>query len=316
MTDPPLELREVRYFLAAAEAGSFTAGAQQLGIGQSALSQAIKLLEERLGVALFDRTERRVRLTAAGEEFLTQSHRVLTVAEEAQRAMRAFAGGDRGRLAVGVVQTINAYAMPRIIPALATKHPNVVLDVRELTADGIEESLTRGEIEVGVTFHPVSKPTLQIEPLGREELVLIAPRHHRLMKAGCVTANEAAAMDMVLLNRNFCTRRLVEGAFAAKSMPLRVVAEMNSIEGILGVVRASRLVTILPRLALQTDAGRGLGAVSIRGITLTRRLILLWRRGGYQSPMARFFAEQVRGELQRGATSPKGKSTEHQDEHR
>lgn len=288
-----IELREVRYFLAAAEAGSFTAGAQAMGIGQSALSQTMKLLEERLGVALFDRTERRVRLTAAGEEFLLQSRRVLTVAEEAQRAMMAFAGGQRGRLAVGVVQTINATVVPRIIPVLSKRHPNVLLDVRELTADGIEEALARGDIEVGVSFHPVAKPTLRIEPLGKEELVLIAGRQQRFADRDVISAVEATELEMVLLNNGFCTRRLVDRAFAEKGLLPRVVAEMNSVEGILGVVRTSRLVTILPRMALRTDAGRGLRGFSIKGVALARRLILLWRDGGYQSPMARLFAKEV-----------------------
>jgi len=254
-------------------------------------------------VALFDRTERRVRLTAAGEEFLHHARRVLTVADEARRAMAAYAGGQRGRLNVGVVQTINATVIPRVIPALSKSHRDLVVDVRELSADAIEEALAAGDIEVGVSFHPVSKPALQIEPLGREELVLIAARTHPIARNETISAADAAELDMVLLNQGFCTRRLAERAFAGKGLALRVGAEMNSIEGILGVVRASRMVTILPRLALRTDSGRSLRAITVKGVSLSRRLIFLWRNGGYRSPMARQFVDQVRGvltELQQG----------------
>ncbi|MDX2175528.1 MAG: LysR substrate-binding domain-containing protein [Candidatus Sumerlaeia bacterium] len=287
------ELRELRYFAAVAEELSFTRAASRCGVGQSALSQSVAQLEARLGVALFDRGERRVRLTPAGEVLLDRAKRAIAAAREAAEAMEPFSGGGAGRLRVGVVQTVNALAVPQVVGELARRFPAARFDVRELPAAGVEELVATGDLDLGVGFHPVARPTLELQPLAREEILLIEWRG-RGGPVPVVGAGDLAGRALVLLAPAFCTRRLVDAAFAEHGVRLDPTVETNSVEGALAMVRGNGFATLLPEMALRTHAGAGLSGSRIEGVPISRRLLLLWRRNGYRSPLAAHFAEELK----------------------
>ncbi len=293
MSGSDLELRELRHFLAVMEEGSFTEGARRCGVSQSALSQTIRRLEDRFGVALFDRGERRVTATAAGKAFAARARAVAVAAEEARGALASFADGTRGRVTVAVVQTVNAVLVPRLLGELTIASPSATFGVLELSAPEVEEAVASGEADFGVGFHPVSKPMLDLQPLGKEELVLVRSLERPALPDP-VPAAMLAELPWILLGKDYCTRRLVDAALALKGIELRPKVETNSIEGILSVVREGELVSLLPELSLQTVAGSGLVGSSVQGVDLRRRLLVLWRRNGYRSPLAVAFAKALK----------------------
>ncbi len=289
-----MEFRHLRYFLAVADALHFTKAAQGLPVSQPALSAQIKQLEAEVGVPLFDRVGRSVQLTRAGVIFREHARRALREMELAQTEIAEEEGLQRGTLAVGVVQTVNAYLIPDIVSRFSALHPRVLLKFDELSGPDIESRLQHGALDLGIGFAPAGSDRIECQPLFEEDFVLIASPRHRLASRRRLPLALLADEPLVLLPAVYCTRRLLNASFEQAGIHPRVTVEMNSIDGILATVRTSRLVTVLPRLSLGLKGNMALRSVPLLNPTPRRGVGLLWRKGGYRSGAAKALTEQVR----------------------
>lgn len=289
-----MEFRHLRYFLAVADALHFTKAAEGLPVSQPALSAQIKQLEQEVGVPLFDRVGRSVQLTRAGSIFREHARRALREIELAQVAIAEEEGLQRGTLTVGVVQTVNAYLVPEIVGRFSTLHPNMALRLDELSGPDIEAGVSSGLLDVGIGFVPVVSDHLEAQPLFEEDFVLVVASRHRFAKRRQLSLADLAEEPLVLLPGIFCTRRLLNASFERAEIHPKIIAEMNSIEGILATVRTSRLATVLPRLSLGLERTHGLRGISLKRPTTRRGIGLLWKKGGYRSAATRALADQVR----------------------
>ena len=289
-----MEFRHLRYFLAVADALHFTKAAEGLPVSQPALSAQIKQLEQEVGVPLFDRVGRSVQLTRAGSIFREHARRALREMELAQVAIAEEEGLQRGALAGGVVQTVNAYLVPDIVGRFSTLHPQVSLKLDELSGPEIEAGVKSGLLELGIGFVPAGSDRIESQPLFEEDFVLIAsPRHHFATRRHLRLAS-LADEPLVLLPDIFCARRLLNASFEQVGIVPKVAVEMNSIEGILATVKTSKLATVLPRLSLGLEGNDGLRGIPLKHPTPRRSLGLLWKKGGYRSGAAQALADQVR----------------------
>lgn len=289
-----MEFRHLRYFLAVADTLHFRRAADSLHVSQPALSQQIKQLEQQVGTRLFDRMGRKVQMTRAGTIFREHAQRVLREMESAQAAIDEHEGLERGTLAAGVVQTVNAYLIPDIVSCFSEAHPQVLLKIEELSGYEVVERVTEGRLDMGIGFIPTMSDRIESELLFEEDLVLIAPRRHRLATRHRISIVELAREPLVLLSQKFCARRLIDDSFRIAGVQPTVAIEMNSIEGILATIRTSQRATILPRLSLGKRPVVRLSAVTLINPTPQQRIGLLWRKGGHRSPAARAFAEQAK----------------------
>lgn len=289
-----MEFRHLRYFLAVADALHFTKAAQGLPVSQPALSAQIKQLEAEVGVPLFDRVGRSVQLTRAGSIFREHARRALREMELAQAAIAEEEGLQRGTLAVGVVQTVNAYLVPEIVTRFSALHPRVLLKFDELSGPDIESRLQQGALDLGIGFAPAGSDRIECQPLFEEDFVLIVSPRHRLASRRRLPLSLLADESLVLLPGVYCTRRLLNASFEQAGIQPRVTVEMNSIDGILATVRTSRLATVLPRLSLGLKGSAALRSVPLTNPTPRRGVGLLWKKGGYRSGAAKALTEQVR----------------------
>jgi LysR family cyn operon transcriptional activator len=284
-----IELRHLRYFLAVADMSHFTKAAAQLHVTQPTLSHQIRQLEGQLDLALFDRIGRRIRLTAAGELLLPHARRVFRELEEAQSALGELHGLKRGQLKVGIIQTVNACVIPEIVSKFSAAHPGVRVTCNEMFVDEVESGLESGKLDLGISFLPTIRAALEGERLFTEDLLLVVPAGHRFTRQPSVNLRELATVPLVLLSANFCTRQLIDRAFAEAEARPDVRVEMSSIESILSTIRESGLLSILPSLALcQRD--KGLVAVPITEPRPNRSVGLLWLRGAQRRAAAQAFA--------------------------
>jgi LysR family transcriptional regulator, cyn operon transcriptional activator len=289
-----MEIRQLRYLLTIAEESNFTRAAEKLYVSQSALSQQIQILEQELGTTLLDRSRRGARLTAAGEILCQHARRAFHELETAQIALNELEGLQRGSLVVGVVQTINAYLMPRIVARFAALYPAIRLTVQELPADEIEQGLESGKLQAGIGFIPTASSELDVEPLFVEDLVFIVPCQHPLAGQSAVQAADLSACPLVMLPRTFCTRRLWDASAQTAGIQPQVLLEMNTISGILSTVLHTGMGTILPELALADDKSGELLGIRIHNPTPSRTVGLLSLRGAYQCAATRAFMQLVR----------------------
>lgn len=289
-----MEFRHLRYFLAVADALHFTKAAEGLPVSQPALSAQIKQLEQEVGVPLFDRVGRSVQLTRAGAIFREHARRALREMELAQVAITEEESLQRGTLTVGVVQTVNAYLIPRIVTRFSTRYPHMSLKLDELSGPDIEAGVGSGMLDVGIGFVPVSSDRIEGQPLFEEDFVLVVSAGHRFATRRQLTLAALAEEPLVLLPSLFCTRRMLNASFEQAGIHPRIIIEMNSVEGILATVRTSKLATVLPRLSLGLERNQALRGIPLRNPTPRRGIGFLWKKGGYRSAATRALADQVR----------------------
>jgi LysR family cyn operon transcriptional activator len=284
-----IELRHLRYFLAVAEAAHFTKAAAALHVSQPTLSHQIRQLEGQLNLLLFDRIGRRVRLTSAGELLLPHARRVLHELDLAQAAL-----GELHELKRGLIQTVNSCVIPEIVSRFSAAHAGIRVACTALAVEEIESGLESGRLDLGISFFPPTRATLDGERLFTEELVLVTRTGHELARRRRLKMSELAGWPLALLGAKYCTRQLIDCAFAEANVRPEVKVEMNTIESILDTVRRSSLASVVPALALcQRD--EGLAAVELTSPKPHRGVGLLWLRGAQRRAAAEAFAK-VAGE--------------------
>jgi DNA-binding transcriptional LysR family regulator len=175
-----MELRHLHYFIAVAEELHFSRAAERLCISQPPLSQQIRDLEEELGVKLFERTKRHVHLTEAGKVFLDRSYLLLAQLEQAIAATQRIGRGEVGQLAIGFVDSAMYTSLPEMLKGFREQFPAVELRLQEMTTAQQIQALYDKQIDVGIVRSAISEPSLSVECLLPESLVLALPENHPL----------------------------------------------------------------------------------------------------------------------------------------
>lgn len=175
-----MDLRQLRYFLAVADAGHITRAAEQLGIQQPPLSQQVRALEARLGLTLFERHARGVALTAAGRLLQAEARRLVEQADALQRRMAQVAAGRQGPLRLGFTSSAAAHAfLPRVLRACRQQYPGIKLELAEFNAAELTEAILAARLDCGFLRVPVALPeSLGLETLFDEPVLLVLPNDH------------------------------------------------------------------------------------------------------------------------------------------
>src|SRR4051812_24202669 len=181
-----MELRQLRTFVAVAEELHFHRAAQRLYIAQPSVSQQIRTLESELGVRLFDRDRRSVSLTPAGGALLVEARDLLARADHAVAACRAAGAGERGTLRLSLTRSLTGGIAGAIVSAYRERYPEVELELAVGNTMIHVQQLHAGDIDVGFVRPPLDDPALEELPLGREPMVCVLPKGHRLTRRSTV----------------------------------------------------------------------------------------------------------------------------------
>lgn len=194
-----MELRQLRYFIAIAEHGSFSRAAARLHVSQPPLSTQVKNLEDELGVKLFERNNRGVTLTAAGTAFYEETRAALARLEHARtRALQADRG-DAGMLSIGFVSIADYGILPPALKSYRARFPSVDVELHELTTDAQIRELRAARLDLGIGLGPVDEPDLEFTSVLREELVLAAPSSHPAAKGDGAIDLRTLAKDSFII---------------------------------------------------------------------------------------------------------------------
>ncbi len=286
-----MEIRQLRYFLAIAQTEHLTQAARSLYITQSTLSHGLRQLEEELGVQLFERIGRRLKLSVAGESFRTHAGRALQELEAGRMALSDLSGLRSGFLNLGVIPTFLNTLVPAAVAAFSEAYPGVHVVVRDLRALEIEERLAAGELDLGLAFWPTSTDDIDCQPLFTEKLQLLVSPRHPLAKRTRLPIKALAGQALALLTVEFATRRKVDEALRAAGVTPHIPVEMESVEALIDVCRHSRLASIVPERAAQLAPD--MHALDLTAPALKRQAGILWRRGGSPSMAAQAFAHML-----------------------
>lgn len=204
-----VEIRQLRYFCVLAEQLHFTKAALLLNVAQPALSPQIKQLEEELTTQLLERTNRRVRLTAAGEVFRAKATRILEQIDHAARETARVGQGEAGTLAIGVVSTAVCSVLPELLRSFRRDAPNLAIDIREMEPGEQVEALRRETIDIGMLFLAIQDAAFDSVVVSRERLILALPTGHP-----AASAHQVRLMDLAgetFLIPRFAHRRRSRG---------------------------------------------------------------------------------------------------------
>ncbi|WP_053351273.1 LysR family transcriptional regulator [Leucobacter musarum] len=249
-----MELRQLRYFLAVSDELHFGRAAEQLHMSQPPLSLQISRLEHELGVTLFERSTRSVRLTAAGRHLQTRARAVLAELDEVRGELRDFTDGLTGTLRVGFVSSANSTVLPGVARRFRAERPGVTLELVPLTSSEQLERLRDGSLDVAIVRDEApgvsgrAASAIRTEVVYEERLVACLPRTHPLASAQEVTAHDISAVPMITYPRAMMSGfvdRVTQVLGEAGSVA-RVAEEVVHQETAIGFVAAGVGTSILP----------------------------------------------------------------------
>lgn len=285
-----MELRHLRYFLSIAEHQSFRAAAEELLVSQPTLSQQMKDLEKELGSPILERAGRGIRLTQAGVVFADHARRCLNVLAEGQSAIDEFDDLLRGRLRVGVVQTVGAYLMPEVVAKFTRDYPKIELRVEERSGGEIETGVADGTLDLGISFKPTGARELDVNHLFDEQMVLVVSRKHPFAGRKRIRLADLRDERLCLLTRDYCTRRIVDQSFSEAGVAPDVAVEVTSVEACVNIAAAGGPATILPQLAVSR---KSVSAIGIQQPVIKRTVCVLQGRGHAKLQIRSEFLERV-----------------------
>lgn len=268
-----MELRQIRQFVGVCEAGSLLKASAQLHIAQPALGQHITALEHDLQAQLFQRSSRGMRLTDAGRQFLEHAKVLLADAERARLAVQAHADLPQGEVAIGLPATVALAVTLPLLKACRARFPQIRLQIVEAYSGFLSEWLRLGRLDAAVVFGDHNEAGLLKTALLDEQLALVTPRAARPLPAR-VGLKRLSRVPLILPSRGHGLRRIIDEACAAESVPLDVVAEIDSLTAAQAAVEAGIAATVLSigSVAEAVRAGR-VDAATISHPLMSRRVV-------------------------------------------
>jgi LysR family transcriptional regulator, hydrogen peroxide-inducible genes activator len=277
-----MEVHQLRYFCAVSETGSFTRAAEREQVAQPSLSQQIMKLEEELGVRLFDRLGRSVRLTGFGQVFLPRARAILGELKAAKDEVAERQSAVAGPVSIGVIPTIAPYFLPLPLALFSRKYPEASINVSEDVTARLMDKLRAGQIDLAILAMPLRGHDLETFNLRTERLFAIMPRAHRLAKKRKIMLKELRDQPFLLLREDHCFRdTAIEVCKRARVVP-KVVFESGQFSSILAMVEAGLGISIVPEMAIEQRpdcayvsvaddrASRTIGVVTLKGRYLSR----------------------------------------------
>lgn len=256
-------MHQIEYFAAVADAMSFTGGARQLHVVQSAVSAAVRQLEHELEADLFVRYGRRIRLTPAGEALLPYARSVLAKIEAGRDAVDAVRNVVRGTVVLGTLTHTGPIDLVEVLGRLSEQHPDVVVKLRQTTA-GTQSSLAdirSGILDLAIVASPTDKvPGIVLEPLHSEPIVFICPKEHRLAKARAVRPEDLGDEVFIDFPEGWGSRMTVDAAFASAGAERAVQTEVVGFDMAIRLVERGFGVAFIAESALD-EAKPGVCAV-------------------------------------------------------
>ena len=280
---------QLRAFLHVAQEGRFSSAARGLGLSQSGLSRQLQSLEAELSVRLLVRTPSGAVLTDAGERFLPHARRALDALSAGTAELQQLSGTPSGLMTVGTLHTVGAYLLPDLAAAFARSYPEVRLRLSEDLASGLEESVSRGALDLAILALPVRRADLVAQKLWEEALVLAVPRGHPLAKLGRpVTLSEVVHEPWIVIPGMAGTRAL-EAACEAQGVTPKVALETDNAEAIRRMVERGLGVALVPELMARDHQARGFDVVQVAPGGPRRQVALVHRGEDYLTAAARAF---------------------------
>lgn len=289
-----MDLRLLHTFRMVVESAGITRAAERLHLSQSAVSAHIQQLEQRLGVSLFDRTSKGVRLTQPGEVLNGYSMRILSLVQETEEHLTSLRETRGNRVRLGATDGISSLYLPHTLQMFRREHPGAEILVREGKTTDLLQQVQQDELDFALIPTILASEAYEVTPLVDLELVVICARAHALASQSWVTLEDLVHHPLVLYETGCAYRHTIEMACVSLGQVPQVVMESSGLDSIRRAVESGIGVSVLPAASL-TDLRPGAFCVKpLRGVDVRLPVAMVNRKGRYLSAAARAMMEIIR----------------------
>ncbi|MGN7824526.1 LysR substrate-binding domain-containing protein [Chitinophaga sp. 22536] len=286
-----MELRQLAYFVKAAETAHFTEAAAAMYITQSTLSQQIKALETELGMPLFDRVGKHVQLTEAGSMFLLHARQILLDVEKGKQAIEGLQNLLTGELRIGATYAFTSLLLPALT-SFPEKYPGLRIFVHYGNTEELERKLRSSELDFVLAFHQLTPgKEFESQELFISKVVMAVSKKHPMAQLKEINLKSLDGMEMILASKGFSSRDFLSEVLEKHKVYPAVRIELNDVHALLSMLEGGHWVTLLNERAL--NGWKNLVAVPIAGKALLRKAYVLWQKGTYRKKAADLFVKEL-----------------------
>lgn len=289
-----MNLRQLELFSLVAELGNVTEAARHLYMTQPAVSQTIADLEESLGLKLFDRINRRMHLTFAGEVLYKYSRKILSQVEEAEAHMLEITNNRIGRLRLGASTTIGIYLLPMLVGQYKQKYQAIQSTFVIDNTTVVEEMLLDNRLDMGFVEGLVHSAEIVVQKVKDDELWLICSPQHQWAVQGrtVIGPEEIEGQPLILREQGSGTREVVEKVLQQHKVNYHTWHVLNNTEAIKRAVMADIGIAFVSQLAVEEEINCGrLARIKIKDIPISREFRLIWHKDKYHTPLLKTFID-------------------------
>lgn len=285
-----LELRQIKYFIEVAKREHVTKAAENLHVAQSAVSRQIVNLEKELGVDLFIRKGRSVKLTAVGKVFLEHIELAMKAIDDATQVVDEYLDPKKGTIHIGFPSSLTTYILPTAISAFREKYPDVQFSLNQSSYHGLTEAVTKGEVNIAL-LGPVPTDLEEMEGtvLFNEKMVALLPLTHRLAKKADISLYELKDDSFVLFPEGYILRESVVEHCERINFSPKVSFEGEDIDTIKGLVSAGLGISIIPEITLVDTLPRQTVMIPVTDPPFTRTVGMVISKTRHLLPTEKLF---------------------------
>ena len=288
-----MELRHLRYFVAVAEEQNVSRAANRLHVSQPPLSRQIRDLETEMGVALFEHSAKAIRLTEAGQIFLSEARAALQRVDDAVAFTKAVAHRKRHQVRVGHSASATVEILPRALRAFQRTNPQVRVELRVMSTEDMLRALRSGDLDVALLVYgsPEDFQGLSVKELGAYQLRVAAPKKHRFARLREVPMSEVADQPIIAFSRQGYTwyHAMLAKLLLPYTRSLKIVEECDNFQSLMAAVEAGRGVTIVYEIMSRT-AGERLVLRPLKPAPQPPPIVVAYRQEAVSPPIAAFVA--------------------------
>ncbi|MCL7749435.1 LysR family transcriptional regulator [Halalkalibacter alkaliphilus] len=271
-----MELRQIRYFMEVAKREHVTEAADALHVAQSAVSRQISNLESELGVDLFIRKGRRVKVTPIGEMFLERMKQAMNVIDNARIEVEEYLDPEQGTIRIAYPISMAAYTLPSAIVAFREKYPKAKFQLKQATYRNLIFGVINGDFNMAMIGPlPEENKKVKSKILFTERVVALLPQNHPLADRQSLTLNELQDESFILLPKGFVLRDLIVEACSQSGFNPKIAFEGDDIDALKGLVSAGLGITLIPEITLVDSVPHATVKIPVIKPSVTRTVGIL-----------------------------------------
>lgn len=300
-----LTMRQLEVLVAAADAATFSAAAKQVGISQPALSESIRRIEGELGVTLFERTTRSLKLTDAGRRAAAIAREAVQDFKRATERLAANADGSHGRVAIAALPSIACAAIPRALANFARDYPDIDVELHDVQHERAMTLVRDGIADMAVTLKPARAAGLTFDGVASDTAHLVCLRNHPLARHKSVRWRDLSDYPFIGITRISSVRRLTDAAFVHGAIAIEPRYEVEQVPSAIALVEAGLGITALPSLTFAMFKSRDLAVRPLIEPVMRRHVGFVTRAQRSLPTFAEALKGAIREQLQNELSAPK-----------